>query len=117
VDHRFAVVALDLAEGPEGFDHARALAGDPEAPRPEPALEEAGKQENPLRFRQAPVPPALPRGGEDLADRSIISPFVAMWSANILIGVAGLYLMYIVSTEKPLWTVFKLTRGLPRRRP
>ena len=56
-------------------------------------------------------------GGEDLADRSIISPFVAMWSANILIGVAGLYLMYIVSTEKPLWTVFKLTRGLPRRRP
>jgi lipopolysaccharide export system permease protein len=56
-------------------------------------------------------------GGEDLADRSIISPFVAMWSANILIGVAGLYLMYIVSTEKSLWTVFKLTRGLPRRRP
>ncbi len=47
-------------------------------------------------------------GGEDLADRQIIAPFWAMWSANILIGLAGLYLIYIVSTEKPLWTLFRV---------
>ena len=47
-------------------------------------------------------------GGEDLADREIITPFWAMWSANILIGLAGLYLIYIVSTEKPLWTLFRV---------
>jgi lipopolysaccharide export system permease protein len=49
-------------------------------------------------------------GGEDLADRTIITPFWAMWSANILIGAAGLYLIYIVSTEKPLWTLFRFSR-------
>lgn len=31
--------------------------------------------------------------GEELADRLIITPFWAMWSANILIGGAGLYLL------------------------
>jgi lipopolysaccharide export system permease protein len=49
-------------------------------------------------------------GGEDLADRGIIAPWVAMWVANVLIGVAGIYLIYIVSTEKPLWTIFRLTK-------
>jgi len=53
-------------------------------------------------------------GGEDLADRGIISPFAAMWSANILIGTIGLYLIYIVSTEKTFWSIFRLTR--PGRR-
>jgi len=46
-------------------------------------------------------------GGEDMADRGIISPFVAMWSANILIGCLGLYLNYIVVTEKPLLGWFR----------
>lgn len=49
-------------------------------------------------------------GGEDLADRGIITPFWAMWSANILIGVIGLYLIYVVSTEKSVWTIVKFTR-------
>ena len=31
--------------------------------------------------------------GEELADRMLITPFWAMWSANILIGAAGLYLL------------------------
>jgi lipopolysaccharide export system permease protein len=53
-------------------------------------------------------------GGEDLADRQIITPFWAMWSANILIGVTGLYLIYIVTTEKPIWTLFKFTRDTGR---
>jgi len=29
-------------------------------------------------------------GGEDLADRQIISPFLAMWSANIIVGIADI---------------------------
>lgn len=33
-------------------------------------------------------------GGEKLADREMISPFMSMWSANILIGVVGLYLTF-----------------------
>lgn len=33
-------------------------------------------------------------GGEKLADRTIISPFLSMWIANILLGSFGLYLMY-----------------------
>jgi len=49
-------------------------------------------------------------GGEDLADRQIISPFTAMWSANILIGIIGIYLIYVVSTEKSPWSIFRLTR-------
>jgi len=40
-------------------------------------------------------------GGEDLADRGFLSPIVAMWSANILIGAAGIYLLYLAITEKP----------------
>jgi lipopolysaccharide export system permease protein len=55
-------------------------------------------------------------GGEDLADRSIITAFWAMWSANILIGAIGIYLIYIVSTEKSPWFLFKLTKGPVRRK-
>ncbi|HEX2896991.1 MAG TPA: LptF/LptG family permease [candidate division Zixibacteria bacterium] len=40
-------------------------------------------------------------GGEDLADRGFLSPIIAMWSANILIGAAGIYLLYLAVTEKP----------------
>ncbi len=48
-------------------------------------------------------------GGEDLADRGFVTPFVAMWSADILIGIAGLFLLWAVTNEvelKPsaIWT-------------
>lgn len=33
-------------------------------------------------------------GGEKLADRGIVSPFVGMWIANIIIGAFGIYLMF-----------------------
>lgn len=33
-------------------------------------------------------------GGEKLADRALISPFMGMWIANIIIGCFGLYLMF-----------------------
>ncbi len=31
-------------------------------------------------------------GGEKLADRSLLSPFMGMWIANILLGIAGMFL-------------------------
>jgi lipopolysaccharide export system permease protein len=46
-------------------------------------------------------------GGEDLADRGLISPFWAMWAANILVGGIGLYLLVKVITEKPLFAFFR----------
>lgn len=46
-------------------------------------------------------------GGEDLADRGMVSPFWAMWSPNFLIGGLGLYLLYIVVTEKRLLSYFR----------
>ncbi|MBS1516704.1 MAG: LptF/LptG family permease [Bacteroidetes bacterium] len=33
-------------------------------------------------------------GGEKLADRALVSPFMGMWIANIIIGCLGLYLMF-----------------------
>jgi lipopolysaccharide export system permease protein len=30
-------------------------------------------------------------GGEQLADRRIVSPFLAMWFPNILLGAIGIY--------------------------
>lgn len=49
-------------------------------------------------------------GGESLADRGIVTPFWSMWAANFLLGAIGLYLLYVVSFEKELLTVFKLTK-------
>lgn len=46
-------------------------------------------------------------GGEDLSDRGYISPFWAMWSANILVGGIGLYLLIKVITERPLFAFFR----------
>jgi len=46
-------------------------------------------------------------GGEDMADRGMVSPFWAMWSANILLGCLGLYLNYLVVTEKPIFGWFR----------
>jgi lipopolysaccharide export system permease protein len=46
-------------------------------------------------------------GGEDVADRGLVSPFWAMWSANFLLGAIGLYLIYVVVTEKPLFSWFR----------
>jgi lipopolysaccharide export system permease protein len=46
-------------------------------------------------------------GGEDLADRGLMSPFWAMWGANVLMGVMGLYLLYVVVSEKPVLAYFR----------
>lgn len=49
-------------------------------------------------------------GGEDVADRGLVSPFWAMWSANILLAVIGIYLLYLVMTEKPIFSYFRQVR-------
>ena len=46
-------------------------------------------------------------GGEELADRLIISPFWAMWSANILVGAAGLYLVIHRARDASLRNIFQ----------
>jgi lipopolysaccharide export system permease protein len=33
-------------------------------------------------------------GGEKLADRQLLSPFLSMWVANIILGLAGIYLVF-----------------------
>ncbi|MDQ1265997.1 MAG: lipopolysaccharide export system permease protein, partial [Bacteroidota bacterium] len=33
-------------------------------------------------------------GGEKLADRDLVSPFLGMWIVNIILGIFGLYLMF-----------------------
>jgi lipopolysaccharide export system permease protein len=40
-------------------------------------------------------------GGEKLADRDVITPFVGMWGGNILLVLVGAYLTYRVATEAP----------------
>jgi lipopolysaccharide export system permease protein len=48
-------------------------------------------------------------GGEKLADRDIVSPFVGMWSANIIVGAIGVYLTARSAKETLLidWSVFR----------
>jgi lipopolysaccharide export system permease protein len=38
-------------------------------------------------------------GGESLADNCVISPFAAMWTANIFIGACGLVLLFLMTKE------------------
>ena len=60
-------------------------------------------------------------GGEELADRRIVAPWMAMWSPNLLLGAVGMYLVRragrgITSIDwgrlKPRWR--KQTRGVKR---
>lgn len=54
-------------------------------------------------------------GGEELADRLVISPFWAMWLANILTGVLGTYIL-VSSTKESFFIPWeKLTKIIPKR--
>jgi lipopolysaccharide export system permease protein len=46
-------------------------------------------------------------GGEQLADRLILSPWLAMWGANILMVGIGLALIYWVRSERSLQSILK----------
>ncbi len=44
-------------------------------------------------------------GGEQLADKGVIPPFVAMWLSNIVFFMLAMLLIYLSSKEKRLWDV------------
>ncbi len=54
-------------------------------------------------------------GGEKLADRGILSPFLGMWAANFIIGAMGIYLTFRTGRETVVidWSFFR--RLVPRR--
>ena len=53
--------------------------------------------------------------GEELADRQIISAFWAMWSANFLIGIAGLFLFIKTYKEAKFISWGWLEKIVPKR--
>ena len=53
-------------------------------------------------------------GGEKLADRAIIAPWVGMWMANIALGVLGIYLTVRMARETPTVDWSRFERFLPR---
>jgi len=48
-------------------------------------------------------------GGEKLADRDIVEPWLGMWIANIILGILGIYLTIRMGRETPTinWNIFK----------
>ena len=54
-------------------------------------------------------------GGEKLADRGILSPFLGMWAADLLIGAVGIYLTVRVAREQVIIRWDFLSRLIPRR--
>jgi len=60
-------------------------------------------------------------GGEEMADRNIISPFLAMWGANIGVGAIGLVLTFLATNDRLYFTSewmerISLRRLLQRRK-
>lgn len=53
--------------------------------------------------------------GEDLAKRQIISPFMAMWSANIIVGVAGVFFLIRSGTVRATADLTWLPKIFARR--
>lgn len=53
-------------------------------------------------------------GGEKLADRAIISPFLGMWAANILMGILGILLTYRVGKEIVSFDLSSLLKIIPK---
>jgi lipopolysaccharide export system permease protein len=54
-------------------------------------------------------------GGEKLADRSLLSPFMGMWIANILLGIAGIILTYKTVKETVTLDFSWLKKLLPKQ--
>jgi lipopolysaccharide export system permease protein len=50
-------------------------------------------------------------GGEQLADREVVSPFIAMWGANIVVGICGVLLLAAVTNNV---RIASLMEALPR---
>jgi len=54
-------------------------------------------------------------GGEELADRNMLSPFLAMWLANIIVGGFGVYLLIHTVREMSIINFKALTKLLPKQ--
>ncbi len=54
-------------------------------------------------------------GGEKLADRDIMSPFIGMWMANIVLGAIGIYLTIRTLKETVVIDWTRLQRFVPKR--
>lgn len=52
-------------------------------------------------------------GGEKLADRGLLSPFWGIWSANIFLGILGIFLMIKSAREKVTLSFDFITRLVP----
>jgi lipopolysaccharide export system permease protein len=59
---------------------------------------------------------AILTGGEDLADRGVISPFIAMWISNIILGIIGIYLVIVSVKEAKAIDLQQLLSTLFRRK-
>jgi len=53
-------------------------------------------------------------GGEELANRMIITPFWSMWSANIIVGIIGIYLTIVTVKETTLIDFNRLKKIVPK---
>ena len=54
-------------------------------------------------------------GGEELADRDLLSPFLSMWLANFIVGAFGIYLLIRTAKETSFINFDFLSRLIPRR--
>ena len=54
-------------------------------------------------------------GGEKLADRGLLSPFWGMWSANILLGLLGIWLTIKSAKERVTISFDFLTKIIPKK--
>jgi len=54
-------------------------------------------------------------GGEKLAERGYFSPFIGMWAANIVLGVAGIFLTIKTSKEAKTISFNFLLKLIPKR--
>jgi lipopolysaccharide export system permease protein len=54
-------------------------------------------------------------GGEKLSDRDLVSPFIGMWVANIVLGVLGAYLVIKVVRESPGLSFDVFKKLIPKR--
>ncbi len=54
-------------------------------------------------------------GGEELADRDLLSPFLSMWLANFVVGAFGVYLLIRTAKEVSVIKFDYLIRLLPKR--
>jgi len=53
-------------------------------------------------------------GGEKLADRRLLDPWLGMWIANMIIGAAGIYLTYKMNKEQIIIDLSFVKRFIPK---